>query len=106
MNARKKLLDFLASNPDMLTPQQSQRVEALREPQAPSSALALGAGSATPADPMFDDEDMDRCRCDRCGGDGFIEYNDGDGGDWGEDCPSEINHLIVCRACQGTGQAQ
>lgn len=46
MNARKKLLDFLASNPDMLTPQQSQCVEALREPQAHSSALALGAGSA------------------------------------------------------------
>lgn len=42
--------------------------------------------------------------CDRCGGDGMIEYNDGDGGDWGEDCPSEINHLITCRACRGTGR--
>jgi len=54
---------------------------------------------------MFGDESHS-CRCDRCGGEGFIEYNDGDGGDWGEDCPSEINHLIVCRKCGGTGDAQ
>lgn len=42
--------------------------------------------------------------CDRCGGEGVIEYSDGDGGDWGEDCPSEENHLIICRACHGTGK--
>ena len=52
------------------------------------------------------DDEQERCVCDRCGGDGFIEYNDGDGGDWGEDCPSEVNHLIVCRQCKGTGEAQ
>lgn len=45
----------------------------------------------------------DRHICDRCGGEGFIEYNDGDGGDWGEDSPSEENHLITCRQCNGTG---
>ena len=48
--------------------------------------------------------DTDHGICDRCGGDGMIEYNDGDGGDWGEDCPSEVNHLITCRACNGTGK--
>lgn len=48
--------------------------------------------------------DPDYGVCDRCGGEGFIEYNDGDPGDWGEDCPSEVNHLITCRACQGTGR--
>lgn len=61
------------------------------DPGAPTSAAKEG------------DDDDDQGRCDRCGGDGFIEYNDGDGSDWGEDCPSEINHLIVCRQCKGTG---
>ena len=46
--------------------------------------------------------DPDYGVCDRCGGEGFIEYNDGDGSDWGEDSPSEENHLITCRACHGT----
>jgi hypothetical protein len=46
----------------------------------------------------------DACVCDRCGGEGFYEYNDGDGSDWGEDCPSEENHLITCRKCHGTGE--
>lgn len=57
---------------------------------------------------LFTDEldELERHRCERCGGDGFIEYNDGDGSDWGEDCPSEENHLIICRACNGTGDAQ
>ena len=52
----------------------------------------------------FDDDEADHFCCERCGGDGFIEYNDGDGSDWGEDCPSEENHLIVCRECGGTGE--
>ena len=44
--------------------------------------------------------------CEHCGGDGCIDYLDGDGGDWGEDCPSEENHLIICRHCGGTGYAK
>ena len=44
--------------------------------------------------------------CDHCGGDGCIDYLDGDGGDWGEDSPSEENHLIICRHCGGTGYAR
>ena len=59
--------------------------------------------------PMFTDDDLnneERCICDRCGGEGFIEYNDGDGSDWGDDSPSEVNHLITCRACKGTGRIQ
>lgn len=58
--------------------------------------------------PMFTDDDLsdedERCICDRCGGEGWIDYLDGDGGDWGEDCPSEINHPITCRQCGGTGR--
>ena len=50
------------------------------------------------------EDELDFHICSRCGGDGVIEYNDGDPSDWGEDCPSEINHLIVCRACNGTGR--
>lgn len=61
-------------------------------------------------EPLWNEEDYhDREQascCDRCGGDGYIEYIDGDGGDWGEDCPSEENHLIICRACGGTGYTQ
>lgn len=49
--------------------------------------------------------DPDYGICDRCGGEGFIEYNDGDGSDWGEDSPSEENHLITCRQCHGTGKS-
>ena len=64
------------------------------------------AGSAWPTDDeMMDEiEDMERCICDRCGGEGWIDYLDGDGSDWGEDCPSEENHPITCRQCNGTGQ--
>ena len=52
-------------------------------------------------DGAFDEEEG--VQCDRCCGDGMIEYLDGDGTDWGEDCPSEVNHLITCRQCGGTG---
>lgn len=55
-------------------------------------------------DCLADDDQTDAgCICDHCGGDGWIDYFDGDGGDWGEDCPSEENHPIICRACRGTG---
>lgn len=36
--------------------------------------------------------------CDLCGGDGVREYLDAPD-EWGEDCPSEQNHLIACRGC-------
>lgn len=58
-------------------------------------------------DGALDDRDGDLaepCICDRCGGDGWIDYFDGDGGDWGEDFPAEENHPITCRACRGTGR--
>lgn len=50
-----------------------------------------------------EDDHNDACRCDECGGEGFIEYNDAGPSYWGEDCPSEINHLVTCRTCGGTG---
>lgn len=38
--------------------------------------------------------------CDRCGGEGFCEYQDTPEC-WGEDCPSEVNHLVDCPECGG-----
>lgn len=40
--------------------------------------------------------------CDVCGGDGMRECMDAPD-EWGEDCPSEVNHLITCRECDGRG---
>lgn len=56
----------------------------------------------------WDDESArneDRETCDRCGGDGSIEYAEAGPSEWGEDCPSEVNHLIECPDCGGTGKA-
>lgn len=50
-------------------------------------------------DADFDDND----RCPKCGGDGSAEYDDCQEV-WGEDCPSEINHLVECPQCHGTGR--
>lgn len=46
-------------------------------------------------DRQFDD---DAWVCDTCGGEGHREYMDAPD-EWGEDCPSEPNHLIPCRYC-------
>lgn len=51
------------------------------------------------------DDGEDRDVCDRCGGDGTIEYADAGPDVWGEDCPSEVNHLVECPDCEGTGAA-
>lgn len=40
--------------------------------------------------------------CYLCGGDGHREYVDSPD-EWGEDCPSEVNHLVTCRECDGYG---
>ena len=40
--------------------------------------------------------------CDLCGGDGSREYMDAPD-EWGEDCPSEVNHLVECHDCGGAG---
>ena len=40
--------------------------------------------------------------CPTCGGEGTAEYNDCPE-TWGEDCPSEVNHLITCPNCGGSG---
>lgn len=47
-------------------------------------------------EPVDDDD-----RCYRCGGDGVIEYAEGGPEVWGEDCPSEVNHLVPCPDCSG-----
>lgn len=38
--------------------------------------------------------------CDRCGGEGFIEYKEAPEV-WGDDFPAEVNHLVVCPLCEG-----
>lgn len=43
--------------------------------------------------------DQDAWECELCGGDGVREYNDAPD-EWGEDCPSALNHLIPCRGCR------
>jgi PRTRC genetic system protein A len=45
-------------------------------------------------------QELDSVDCDRCGGDGFVEYMDAPD-TWGEDCPSEENHLVTCQDCRG-----
>lgn len=49
-------------------------------------------------DPAEDD-------CPTCGGDGTAEYIDCPEA-WGEDCPSEVNHLITCPNCGGSGRSK
>ena len=50
------------------------------------------------------DRDYERDECDRCGGEGHIEYAEAGPSVWGEDCPSEVNHLIECPECGGRGK--
>ena len=57
------------------------------------------------SDTAAQDED-DNEVCDRCGGDGFIEYADAGPSEWGEDCPSEMNHLIPCPECRRREEVQ
>lgn len=62
----------------------------------------------TPIDPSdwLDDVEPDESNglCDRCGGKGFVEYYDAPE-TWGEDSPSERNHLVECPECGGSGDA-
>ena len=71
-------------------------------PRATPRRCAVSTGSAG----SIPDCEEPAPTCEHCGGDGCIDYLDGDGGDWGEDCPSEENHLIICRHCGGTGYAR
>ena len=53
-------------------------------------------------DIIYGDDDGFDLTCDRCGGDGVVEYADSPDV-WGEDCPSEMDHLVTCPACYGRG---
>ena len=58
----------------------------------------------TVPDELDDFADLEESEpCPTCGGDGFIEYLDAPEA-WGEDCPSEENHLIECTNCGGSGE--
>lgn len=54
----------------------------------------------------WDDYMEQREYCERCGGEGFLEYSEAGPDVWGEDCPSEVNHLVTCPVCRGTGNAR
>ncbi|MEE9598561.1 MAG: hypothetical protein V3V96_17440 [Acidiferrobacterales bacterium] len=56
--------------------------------------------------PRWDDDfDEDRDNCPSCGGSGRREYIECPEA-WGEDCPSELNHMITCPNCGGSGAAK
>lgn len=52
---------------------------------------------------MSDEHDHDDDTCPDCGGEGFQEYDDCPEV-WGEDSPSEGNHLVTCPTCGGSGR--
>lgn len=51
---------------------------------------------------QYDDQEGEPA-CPSCGGDGMMEYIDAGPSAWGEDCPSEENHLVICPNCRGSG---
>jgi len=55
-------------------------------------------------EPHEQDDDLLSTDCLRCAGEGFIEYLEAGPDVWGEDCPSEENHLVTCPDCGGTGR--
>jgi hypothetical protein len=59
-------------------------------------------GRYLPDDYEFGEDGPDDC-CPDCGGEGIGEYIDHPEA-WGEDCPSEVNHLITCPNCGGSGR--
>lgn len=64
---------------------------------------ALADAARADADDKYDGyEPDDDGRCWRCGGEGSVEYNDAPEV-WGEDSPSEENHLVECPECHGEG---
>lgn len=56
-------------------------------------------------DDYSDHEYSDEPECPWCGGEGMAEYAESPEA-WGEDCPSEVNHLIRCPQCKGSGLAK
>jgi len=53
-------------------------------------------------DDDYDDDYGDRETCERCGGEGLIEYDDAPEV-WYGDSPDLINHLVECPTCRGSG---
>jgi hypothetical protein len=54
-------------------------------------------------DDYFDDGmDGKDNSCPRCGGEGFVELHEAPEL-WGEDCCAEVNRLVDCPECKGTG---
>lgn len=48
--------------------------------------------------------EYDPAECDCCGGDGYVSYIEHPE-TWGEDCPGEVDHEVVCPDCGGDGQS-
>jgi len=51
----------------------------------------------------FDDDGIEEPVCPSCGGEGMMEYIEAGPSAWGEDCPSEENHMVTCPNCRGSG---
>jgi protein gp37 len=66
--------------------------EPLQEEIDPSRAME-------PTESDWDELNLDDPGCERCSGEGHVEYNDAPD-TWGEDSPSEDNHLVECPGCK------
>lgn len=68
---------------------------------SPRDCLAEGLEPARDEDwgDFWATHDGEGWECSRCGGDGYVEYSDSPDL-WGEDCPSEENHLLPCPECR------
>jgi hypothetical protein len=83
------------NNPKSIKRKARQRKDSAGSPSASSAGY--------PADFEGFDDYEDEPSCPSCGGEGMMEYDDAGPSAWGEDCPSEENHMVVCPNCRGSG---
>lgn len=75
----------------------------MSEPTKPADPAPLAGRTGSAEEELWSDDYDDNVVCDRCGGEGSIEYDDAGPDVWGEDCPSLMNHLVMCPDCRGEG---
>lgn len=91
-----------------MTPNPEKKPEAQAE-AARADSVQRPCSVASPASQDtdswdYDNDGEDEPCCPECGGDGMVEYLEAGPTVWGEDCPSEENHLVTCPNCKGSGQ--
>lgn len=87
------------NNPDVIKSPATPNGGSLEQPGSVASSKQPERSDAD--DDYWDGEEEPSCPT--CGGDGMIEYMEGGPEVWGEDCPSEMNHLVTCPNCRGSG---